>query len=300
MALNRRKAPTRREPTLDATPMSDQRPVSTDRSDAAEDTARPARKRRRKGSSRSRKRGPKRSGIRRVVYWGAVLGLWMLIAAVGVIGLVFASLPPIQSLEIPKRPPSIQIVSLDGHLFAMRGEGGPAIHLRDLPRAMPQAFVAIEDRRFYTTASIPSASRAPSHQRCAAVYRKAARPSPSNSPRTCSSPKSARSAGKCRKPCLRFGRAQAAQGRNHRALSQSRLLRRRRIRHRGGGTALLQQAGQAVVVGGGSVLAGLVRSPSRLAPSRNPNWRRAARPDRARRHGGSSNSSRRRQPRPRS
>jgi penicillin-binding protein 1A len=131
--------------------MSDQRPDSSHSNGAGEDAPRPARRRRRKSGSRSRKRGRghKHWGIRRIAYWGAVLGLWMLIMAAGVIGWVFASLPPIQSLEIPKRPPSIQIVSLDGHPFAMRGEGGPAIHLRDLPRYVPQAFVAIEDRRFY-------------------------------------------------------------------------------------------------------------------------------------------------------
>jgi penicillin-binding protein 1A len=150
MALNRRKAHARHEPTLDATSMSDQRPDSSHRGSAAEDGPRP---RRRRSGNRPRKRarsGRKRSGIRRVIYWWAVLGLWMLIAAIGVLGWVFASLPPIQSLEIPKRPPSIQIVSLDGHPFAMRGEGGPAIRLRELPRYVPQAFIAIEDRRFYS------------------------------------------------------------------------------------------------------------------------------------------------------
>ncbi len=151
MALNRRRAPTRREPTLDAAPMSDQHPDSSPRGGAGDDTPQPARRHRKSGNrSRKRTRGRKRSGIRRIIYWGAVLGLWMLIATVGVIGLVFASLPSIQSLEIPKRPPSIQIVSLDGHPFAMRGESGPAIHLRDLPRYVPQAFIAIEDRRFYS------------------------------------------------------------------------------------------------------------------------------------------------------
>ncbi len=44
-----------------------------------------------------------------MVYWGLVLALWGVIAAVGLIAWVGAHLPSIQSLEVPKRPPSIQI-----------------------------------------------------------------------------------------------------------------------------------------------------------------------------------------------
>ena len=60
------------------------------------------------------------------------------------------TLPPIQSLEISKRPPSFQIVDLNGRTLATRGDmGGAAVTLKELPRYVPQAFVAIEDRRFY-------------------------------------------------------------------------------------------------------------------------------------------------------
>jgi penicillin-binding protein 1A len=53
-------------------------------------------------------------------------------------------LPPIQSLEIPKRPPSIQINSLDGRLFATRGEmGGAALPLKDMPAHLPNAPVGL-------------------------------------------------------------------------------------------------------------------------------------------------------------
>ena len=67
------------------------------------------------------------------------------------IGWVAAHLPPIQSLEVPKRPPSIQIVGLNGRVLATRGEmGGSAVPLRELPPHLPKAFLAIEDRRFYS------------------------------------------------------------------------------------------------------------------------------------------------------
>src|SRR5690242_14948478 len=98
---------------------------------------------------RSKSRGRFRIG--RVFYWGAVLGLWAAIAVVGVIIWVGAHLPAIQSLEIPKRPPTIQIVGVDGSLLASRGEmAGTNVALKDLPPYLPKAFIAIEDRRFYS------------------------------------------------------------------------------------------------------------------------------------------------------
>jgi penicillin-binding protein 1A len=103
---------------------------------------------------RNRKgRTKKRTRIRlsRLVYWGAVLALWAGIAVVGAVVYVGAHLPPIQSLEIPKRPPTIQIVGADGSVLATRGEmAGSNVSLKDLPPYLPKAFIAIEDRRFYS------------------------------------------------------------------------------------------------------------------------------------------------------
>src|SRR6266700_6668578 len=115
-------------------------------------------KERREGSDSPRKPrakkkadGPRRSLIGRMAYWTLVLGLWAFIGVIGVIGWVAAHLPPIQSLEVPKRPPSIQIVGLNGRVLATRGEmGGAAVALRDMPPFLPKAFLAIEDRRFYS------------------------------------------------------------------------------------------------------------------------------------------------------
>jgi penicillin-binding protein 1A len=106
-----------------------------------------------KGSKRKAAAGrdaPARSPLRRLVYWGVVLCLWGLIMAGGAIALVASTLPPIQTLAIPKRPPSIEIDGLDGKPLAVRGEmGGAAIALKDMPPYLPRAFIAIEDRRFY-------------------------------------------------------------------------------------------------------------------------------------------------------
>ena len=105
-------------------------------------------------AEKKKKRGKRsknsRGSVGRWIYWGAVLGLWGLIAVGGTLIWVGAHLPPIQSLEIPKRPPTIQIVGLDGSVLATRGEqAGTNVALKDLPPYLPKAFIAIEDRRFY-------------------------------------------------------------------------------------------------------------------------------------------------------
>ncbi len=98
------------------------------------------------------RRGKSRWGmsIGRMFYWALVCGLWGVIALVGVVIWAGAHLPPIQSLEIPKRPPTIEIVGYDGTMLAQRGEmAGANVALKDLPPYLPKAFIAIEDRRFY-------------------------------------------------------------------------------------------------------------------------------------------------------
>jgi penicillin-binding protein 1A len=110
--------------------------------------------RRRSGSSwwPHQRRGGKQGGggFGRIVYWGVVLSLWAVLAVVGTVVWVGLHLPPIQSLEIPKRPPSVLILGLNGATLATRGDmGGAAVPLRELPPYVPNAFVAIEDRRFY-------------------------------------------------------------------------------------------------------------------------------------------------------
>ncbi|HEX8809724.1 MAG TPA: transglycosylase domain-containing protein, partial [Xanthobacteraceae bacterium] len=117
--------------------------------------ASPSRRRRRsrdEPSPRKRKRGGKRRVLlRRALYWGTVLALWALIAGIGVLAWIFIHLPPIQSLEIPKRPPSVLILGDNGATLATRGDmGGAAVPIGELPDYAPNAFIAIEDRRFYS------------------------------------------------------------------------------------------------------------------------------------------------------
>ncbi|HEX4041600.1 MAG TPA: PBP1A family penicillin-binding protein [Xanthobacteraceae bacterium] len=99
-----------------------------------------------------KKRGrQRRLRIGRLFYWGAVLALWAVIAGIGALVWIGIHLPPIQSLEIPKRPPSVLILGHNGATLATRGEmGGAAVPLAELPDYVPKAFIAIEDRRFYS------------------------------------------------------------------------------------------------------------------------------------------------------
>jgi penicillin-binding protein 1A len=104
-----------------------------------------------KSKPRRVRRAKSRSGFGRLIYWGCVLALWAVICAIGLLIWIGIHLPPIQSLEIPKRPPSVLIVGANGATLATRGDmGGAAVPLRELPDYVPKAFIAIEDRRFYS------------------------------------------------------------------------------------------------------------------------------------------------------
>ncbi len=104
---------------------------------------------RRAGKSRvTRKR---RSPVAMLLYWGLIATVWTGVAGAGVIAYQATKLPPIDALAVPKRPPNIAILDENGVLIANRGDtGGAAVRIADLPPYLPKAFVAIEDRRFYS------------------------------------------------------------------------------------------------------------------------------------------------------
>ena len=96
------------------------------------------------------RRRRRRSLLGHLVYWGVVISVWGVVFLAGLFAYYASQLPPIDQLAVPKRPPNIAILSDDGSLIANRGDtGGPAVRLIDLPPYLPKAFVAIEDRRFY-------------------------------------------------------------------------------------------------------------------------------------------------------
>ena len=89
--------------------------------------------------------------MRRLVYWSFVLCIWGGIALAGTVIYFAAKMPQTTTWAIPDRPPNVKIVSVEGDLIANRGaSGGEAISLHDMSPYLPEAVVAIEDRRFYS------------------------------------------------------------------------------------------------------------------------------------------------------
>ena len=114
-----------------------------------------------KATSRPRERSakgkPKRStgGITgllgRLIYWSIVLGIWGAIGVGGIVMYYGARMPSASSWSIPERPPNLKVVSVEGTVIANRGAtGGEALALEDMSPFIPQAVIAIEDRRFYS------------------------------------------------------------------------------------------------------------------------------------------------------
>ena len=116
----------------------------------------PAASRPRKTSSgrRSRKQGKRRGVLgllRGATYWSMVLCLWAGIAGVGIVVYYGAQMPAATTWAIPDRPPNVRLVSVNGQLVANRGmTGGEAVGLHEMSPHIPQAVMAIEDRRFYS------------------------------------------------------------------------------------------------------------------------------------------------------
>lgn len=105
--------------------------------------------------SRSRQKRRSEGGLggflRRMVYWSIVLGLWGGIGLAGIVAYYGARMPSASTWSIPERPPNVKIVSVEGEVIANRGiTGGEALALEDMSPYIPQAVIAIEDRRFYS------------------------------------------------------------------------------------------------------------------------------------------------------
>ncbi|WP_420801334.1 transglycosylase domain-containing protein [Pinisolibacter aquiterrae] len=148
------------EPTLyiEERPLSAQRDDDFDRprrrervardEEASEMTDAPEPRRPRRGGS-GRPPGGFGRFVRRAFYWGFVLMIWGAIGVGGIVLYYGARLPPTSEWAVPKRPANVKIVSADGKLVGNRGDtGGEAVKIKDLPPWLPGAVIAIEDRRF--------------------------------------------------------------------------------------------------------------------------------------------------------
>ena len=108
--------------------------------------------------ARAARRAPRRKSgsrlfgfLKSATYWCLVLGLW---GGMGIGALVLyygARMPSATSWAVPDRPPNVKILSAEGEAYANRGPtGGEALSLETMSPYIPQAVIAIEDRRFYS------------------------------------------------------------------------------------------------------------------------------------------------------
>jgi penicillin-binding protein 1A len=91
------------------------------------------------------------SGLRQITrrQW-LFAALWAFLLIGGVLAYFALTLPPTGDLTASERRPSVTMVTEDGTLIATFGDlFGEPVHLKDLPRYVPQAVIATEDRRFY-------------------------------------------------------------------------------------------------------------------------------------------------------
>ena len=118
------------------------RPTQKARHTAAGKARKPARR------GRGRRKRPL---VFRLLSWFLMLFFWGAVAASAVIAYVFFTLDAKGLFRIPERKPGIMLVAADGQVIAERGSFfGDEARLSELPRYLPQAVIAIEDRRFYS------------------------------------------------------------------------------------------------------------------------------------------------------
>lgn len=99
----------------------------------------------------SRKKGGKKTGFLGSVLHACVVAcIWAFIAVGLYVGYCAIDLPDIHQVTQPPRRPSVTLEAQDGTVFARYGDMvGEHVTLADVPAYVPQAIIAIEDRRFY-------------------------------------------------------------------------------------------------------------------------------------------------------
>jgi penicillin-binding protein 1A len=98
-----------------------------------------------------RKQAVRAAGLlRRVVTWSLVAAIWCGVAVVGVLAWYAYDLPDIGEIEKMTRRPNVTLVAADGTRLSSFGDRfGATSNLSDLPPHLPQAVIAVEDRRYY-------------------------------------------------------------------------------------------------------------------------------------------------------
>ena len=105
-------------------------------------------RRRKSGARKSRAR--KRAFAWRILRVGFLAGIWVFVAVLILVAYYATELPDISHVTQWHRRPSITLLAADGSVFARYGDlYGDHVTFDEVPPYLPEAIVAIEDRRFY-------------------------------------------------------------------------------------------------------------------------------------------------------
>jgi penicillin-binding protein 1A len=97
-----------------------------------------------------RSKSDRRGWGRRILSWSVVAFIWGTIFLAGFLGYYALDLPDLSSLTATLRKPAITILSEDGEQIAAYGDVyGDSLSLEQMPKALPEAVLATEDRHFY-------------------------------------------------------------------------------------------------------------------------------------------------------
>ncbi len=108
------------------------------------------------GRGRASSREPERSRKRRrrpivltLLSWMMTLTLWGSIVAGASVAYVFVNLDKRGLFQVPEREPGVIVLAADGRVLAERGAFfGDEVRLDEVPDYVPNALIAVEDRRF--------------------------------------------------------------------------------------------------------------------------------------------------------
>ena len=86
----------------------------------------------------------------RLLVWGGSAVIWAGVALTGVLAWYAYDLPEVGGMSEITRRPSVTLVAADGTLLTSYGDVyGDSVRVADLPPHLPNAVLAVEDRRFY-------------------------------------------------------------------------------------------------------------------------------------------------------
>lgn len=120
---------------------------------AKKPTGRPATKKPSRTSGRRDKTaaGARRNWLRLGLKWTAVVMIWGLVAVAALVGWYAYDLPDIDRIPALERRPAVTLLARDGTTFARFGEAAArAVTIKELPPYVPRAVIATEDARFYS------------------------------------------------------------------------------------------------------------------------------------------------------